>query len=675
MNSINFYYKLVDNYYTKLNPVNLDTLSIIEILPLRPLVCSEVPIITTEQYILNHIFPIQLKKGHYFVLVTDKVIAFKIISFYQKYSPSSLELFHNNIRYITELFRREHKESLLNSIFEGDEISHTLTSINKYIFTEHYSLWLYNPITKYFTIFCSSYDADDEFYHINDKNCQLAHLIDIKDDYLYSDLSKINDLPHCLLDMKSANYIRISEEVASTDVTAILSFYSKHDRFKIRSETVSQIKAIVGLRISKLYLPYIKKVNSMLNQLNNGYKLGVLTSFLEQSVTGICEILDYESASIFILNKSKNILQLRGSYQCGRICTDESVSYPLDNESCTVTVFKSNETKVSYDISSDPYNSHIYDEITSSKSQNWIGVPIKTKNNNHVIGVLRAKNKLYKGNVVPCNKLDIEILQQLADIIGHHYQTDDSYLKEQIDKEAKITKQKEEYDKLSEFLRTFRHEIKSPLIVVTQASNVIRNELGRIHKVLPKSVSNTLNDLDMVGDRLSFVSNVLTFDAHELVRDIRPSLPLVDIVAPVLKFATPWASNRKIHIEFDKNSLMLPMSMCDPYSVQMVVHILLDNAIKYSKKKTTIHIYGKDSPPYSCIIFENEGVEILPSEKDTIFNKFSRGSYAITQRIEGSGIGLFVAREIMKLNDGKLSLISAKTPVRFEISLLQSIGG
>jgi len=178
----------------------------------------------------------------------------------------------------------------------------------------------------------------------------------------------------------------------------------------------------------------------------------------------------------------------------------------------------------------------------------------------------------------------------------------------------------------------------------------------------------------MVGNRLVFVTNVLTFDAHDLVKNIDNTLIFKEVVAPILSFARHYAKNRKKIISVKKDSLILPIVRCDANAASMVFHIVLDNAIKYTHKNSIIEVYGETGRDTCSVIIESDGFPILEEEKEKIFEKFERGQYAKKKKIEGSGIGLFLGNQIMKLNNGRLKLRKLANPTIFEIEFIIPIG-
>ena len=107
----------------------------------------------------------------------------------------------------------------------------------------------------------------------------------------------------------------------------------------------------------------------------------------------------------------------------------------------------------------------------------------------------------------------------------------------------------------------------------------------------------------------------------------------------------------------------------DPNLFTIVVHNILDNAEKYTqssqpeiKISQTIH-----SDQYTIRIADN-GIGIPPGEKDSVFEKFRRGSSASRVKAKGLGLGLYLVRRIVELHHGRVG-ITSKVGLGTEISM------
>ena len=616
-------------------------------------------------------------EGEYFFLHSEKYIAFQLTkgSFLWP-NKNDLNTFKYKCKYAVEKFRVSTRERLIASIFnQNNDLEKTLSAVTQFTFCKHFSFWLYNPYTKHFHLFCSSFDSEKEVVSVDDKNSTLSEMLEPRCQFIQKNIvnSCINSVPR--KGMKTVNRFKITvfDAAGEFEVVAVLSLYSEHEGFVIKDETRDLVDELVKLKYSQQLSKYISSYNTLLKDLAENYKPGNLFEFIEQFAKKLRHTLGYESAAILLVDNGGSVLKLRAiSEHNNSVTPDPIVCYDTKNDSYTSRIYNTNEIKYSYNIETDPINTHTYDEKTKHKAKNWIGVPISVFEGN-VYGVLRVKNKIDGANVVPFNKIDIDILKDVASVIAYMYSLEISFIRHKRETENKLIEQQQENKEINEYIKTYRHEIKSPLIVVTQAANTLKRALAAEKLVkenkVPKKVLEVLDDLDMVGNRLVFVTNVLTFDAYDLVKDVSQTLIFKDIVAPILAFATYYAKKRHKTISVNKDSLFLPRVLCDANAASMVFHIIIDNAIKYTQKGAGINIFGRSGNKSCTIVVESYGFPILEEEKTYIFEKFARGYHAKEQKTEGSGIGLFLAAQIMRLNNGSLKLTKLSNPTTFEIEI------
>lgn len=97
----------------------------------------------------------------------------------------------------------------------------------------------------------------------------------------------------------------------------------------------------------------------------------------------------------------------------------------------------------------------------------------------------------------------------------------------------------------------------------------------------------------------------------------------------------------------------------DPKWTAEVFVNVLDNGIKYSEEKKRIFIRVNEL--VSCLLIEirDEGIGIDPKERNQIFKRFYRGKHDNVQSVEGSGIGLYLARRIIEEQGGTICVKGA----------------
>ena len=100
----------------------------------------------------------------------------------------------------------------------------------------------------------------------------------------------------------------------------------------------------------------------------------------------------------------------------------------------------------------------------------------------------------------------------------------------------------------------------------------------------------------------------------------------------------------------------LPLVSVDAALVEMVIAHLIDNALKYSPRRTPISIGARMSDGRATIYVADRGAGISEDEQSRIFDKFYRGTNE--QHPKGTGMGLAIAREIMHAHGEEISITS-----------------
>lgn len=203
----------------------------------------------------------------------------------------------------------------------------------------------------------------------------------------------------------------------------------------------------------------------------------------------------------------------------------------------------------------------------------------------------------------------------------------------------------------SEFVRIVSHQLRSPITNLNWAvDSLMSGEVGRIEKKqleyfkILKENSGRMKEL--IKDLL------ITSRIQEGTLPIKKEkVFLVEIVKSIVSEFQPFAlaSNVEIKFEFDKN---LPEIFTDSHQMKVIIENLLDNAIRYSKRKGTVKIYLGRREEDIYFEIKDDGVGIPHEDQEYIFQKFFR-SKSGAQR-QGSGLGLFINKTIIERLGGKI---------------------
>ena len=215
---------------------------------------------------------------------------------------------------------------------------------------------------------------------------------------------------------------------------------------------------------------------------------------------------------------------------------------------------------------------------------------------------------------------------------------------------AEAARQSEELK--STLLDAFAHECKTPLTSIKAAvTTVLSENSGQPeHKEL-------LEIIDEETDRLTAaVSDAIQMARIEAGRiELRKGPRSVSaLVRQSLAKLAGSLDSRPVEVGIAED---LPPVAADPDLVHIVIRQLLDNAMKYSPPDSPIAIEARAEDDNVVIGVSDQGPGVPESDRHRVFEKFYRGREA-RERIPGTGMGLAIAREIVRAHNGEIRVES-----------------
>ena len=96
----------------------------------------------------------------------------------------------------------------------------------------------------------------------------------------------------------------------------------------------------------------------------------------------------------------------------------------------------------------------------------------------------------------------------------------------------------------------------------------------------------------------------------------------------------------------------------DKKAIEIVVNNLISNAVKYTKREIRIRITLSTSKKMICASFIDNGIGLSPADRGKVFNKFHRIYQKNSPNVKGTGLGLYLVKEIIKYHKGRISVSS-----------------
>lgn len=204
------------------------------------------------------------------------------------------------------------------------------------------------------------------------------------------------------------------------------------------------------------------------------------------------------------------------------------------------------------------------------------------------------------------------------------------------------------------FFTDISHELRTPLTLITgPLEYILRDES------LTGKVKNTLNVIKRNCDRMQkLVGQILDFSKIQ-ANKMRLQIQYVDMVGfteEIIRYFTALARERRIELNFT-TTLPAMYLWIDKGKMETVVFNLLSNALKYTPDGKHIGVCIKEDGDALLLQVRDEGVGIRKEKQKAIFDRYER---EVPHNIHAlsSGIGLSVAKELVEMHRGELSVES-----------------
>jgi PAS domain S-box-containing protein len=130
-------------------------------------------------------------------------------------------------------------------------------------------------------------------------------------------------------------------------------------------------------------------------------------------------------------------------------------------------------------------------------------------------------------------------------------------------------------------------------------------------------------------------------------------IQLADIIKQVVSNLSALAANRHMTIAISVQAPMPPI-MGDPERIQLAIHNLLHNAIIYSFAEQTVAVHAWSDTHEAYFSVADQGIGVADDELELVFDRLYRSRDERVQAIPGGGLGLTIARTIIKRHGGDI---------------------
>lgn len=255
------------------------------------------------------------------------------------------------------------------------------------------------------------------------------------------------------------------------------------------------------------------------------------------------------------------------------------------------------------------------------------------------------------------NKDLIEVLAELEEKRTALEVANDKLAQSNAELQEANTRLRELSDMKEEFLALTTHDLRSPLTVISGVINFFTSgRLGELSPEQKKMVAmmerNTHNLIELINDLL---------DASKLeAGSMRMEATEIDLARFAREVCEPFESlarekEIKLTIELPTE---IPCVRADRSKLRRIFINLLSNALKFTLSGGSVHIGARHEEGFVRVSVKDTGVGIAPDDLQRLFDKYEQTRNRATRGEKGTGLGLYIAKQLVELQGGAIEIQS-----------------
>jgi two-component system NtrC family sensor kinase len=284
----------------------------------------------------------------------------------------------------------------------------------------------------------------------------------------------------------------------------------------------------------------------------------------------------------------------------------------------------------------------------------------------HMIGQGRLNWRVEE----PAAKDEVRELSRAFNQMGEALEAQQKALAEANDR---LNTQNQQLERLNrnymEMLGFVSHELKGPLSSSVMSANALRQEIvGPLTDTQKRCASIVCRNLDYATTMIQNYLDLSRIEKNELQINRARFKVMGGVIRLVLQDSEPALQAKKMHID-----VQIPDALeieADRDLLRIVFQNLISNAVKYGRPEGKARIWAEDMDDRWEFHVWNEGVGVAKDKRDILFRKFGRIQDPRLTAEKGTGLGLFITRDILRRHGGDITVQSEEGQwIEFVITL------
>lgn len=226
----------------------------------------------------------------------------------------------------------------------------------------------------------------------------------------------------------------------------------------------------------------------------------------------------------------------------------------------------------------------------------------------------------------------------------------------------------------SEFVSIAAHQLRTPLTGIRWSlSMLLDQEVGPLAPAQRKMIEEGLKSAVRMVELINSLLNVARIEEGRFGLALKP-LPLRSVIDAAVARHTDAVQQKGVKLEYEP-AAALPTLRLDEEKLGIALDNLLDNAVKYTSPGGTIALRASQEGTVVRVSVSDSGIGIPRSQMDKLFEKFFRADNALRFQTSGSGLGLYVVKNIIRAHGGSVRAESEENKgTTFTLELPAKVG-
>lgn len=217
-----------------------------------------------------------------------------------------------------------------------------------------------------------------------------------------------------------------------------------------------------------------------------------------------------------------------------------------------------------------------------------------------------------------------------------------------------VTREKLIEQMKTEFVGIAAHQLRTPLSAIKWTIRMLLDgDIGDLSEEQKDFLEKTYQSNERMIFLINDLLNVARIEEGRYLFHLSP-VNIEELTQLIINSYREQIKRRGLKLEFKKPEKKLPEVRVDADKIKMVIQNILDNAIRYTPRRGKVTVSLKYAKKEIELSVADSGIGIPKDQQERVFTKFFRGANVLRMETEGSGLGLFISKNIIEAHGGKV---------------------